>query len=135
MQALIAVGSGKLTGKGFGYGTQSHLGYLPVYWTDFIFATFSEEWGFIGAMLLLVLYFLLLVVIVRVAYKSTNAMGSLLAIGVFAVFFTQFIINVGMNLGLLPVTGLPLPLVSYGGSSMLASFIMLGIVQSVWRKQ
>ncbi len=116
-------------------GTQSHLGFLPVYWTDFIFASFSEEWGFVGVALLLFLYMLLLLTLLYMSYKIKNAFGSLVCIGVFMVFFFQFLVNVGMNLGIVPVTGVTLPLVSYGGSSMIASFIMLGLVQSFWRSR
>jgi rod shape determining protein RodA len=133
IQALIAVGSGGIAGKGFGYGTQSQLNFLPVYWTDFIFASFSEEWGFVGVVMLLTLFVGLLFTLVYTAHKAVDPFGALLVVGVFSVFFVQFIINVGMNLGVIPVTGIPLPLVSYGGSSLFTSMILLGIVQSVWR--
>ena len=132
IQSMIAVGSGQLSGRGFGHGTQSHLQFLPIYWTDFLFAAFSEEWGFIGVLGLVGLYIGLLLTILYVAHKINDSFGSLMCIGVFIVFFTQFFINVGMNLGLMPVTGIPLPLVSYGGSSLLTSLILLGIVHSVW---
>jgi rod shape determining protein RodA len=132
IQSTIAVGSGGFLGRGFGHGTQSHLQFLPVHWTDFIFAAFAEEWGFIGVIGLLFMYFGLLWLILNVALKVKSTYGSLICIGVFIVFFLQFTINVGMNMGIMPVTGIPLPLVSYGGSSLVSSMIMLGLVNSVW---
>lgn len=135
IQSIIAVGSGGLFGKGFGRGTQSHLNFLPAHWTDFIFASFAEEWGFVGVAILILLFIILLFTILYVVYKSKDTYGNLLAFGVFMVFFTQFVINIGMNMGIMPVTGIPLPLVSYGGSSMLTSLILLGIVQNVWIKR
>ncbi len=134
MQSIIAIGSGGLTGKGFGQGTQANLQFLPAYWTDFIFASFAEEWGFIGVFLFVSIYILLLTVILVVSSRTNDVFAKLLCVGVFMVFFSQFTINVGMNLGVMPVTGVTLPLVSYGGSSMLFSMIMLGIVQNVWQK-
>ena len=132
IQALIAVGSGGLLGKGFGRGTQTHLNFLPVYWTDFIVAAFAEEWGLFGLIMLFVIYFLFLAVILFCVYSTQNSFAELLGIGVFFVFFIQFIINVGMNLGLLPVTGVTLPIFSHGGSSLLGSFLLLGVVGNVW---
>lgn len=132
IQSTIAIGSGQVFGKGFRRGTQSHLKFLPVFWTDFIFAAFAEEWGFIGVVGLLILYFALLSFILYIAVSIKDELGSLITIGIFIVIFLQFIINVGMNLGIMPVTGVPLPLVSYGGSSLLSTMIMLGIVHSVW---
>ena len=132
IQSMIAVGSGGLLGRGFGQGTQSHLRFLPAYWTDFIFASFAEEWGFLGVLGLVSLFCLLLGVLLYVTYKAKDAYGSVVCVGVFAVMFFQFTVNVGMNLGLMPVTGIPLPLFSYGGSSMITSMFLLGLVQSVW---
>lgn len=132
IQSLIAVGSGGFWGKGFGMGTQSHLQFLPVYWTDFVFAAFAEEWGFVGVILLLAFFLGLFISILYISLKTNDFFGSIICIGVFSVFFFQFVINVGMNVGIMPVTGIPLPLVSYGGSSMLTSFILLGLVHSVW---
>ncbi len=134
IQSIIAVGSGGLLGKGFGRGTQANLQFLPAYWTDFIFASFAEEWGFLGVFLLVTLYLMLVSSLLYVAYKIKNFFGKLISIGVFFIFFLQFTINVGMNLGIMPVTGVTLPLVSYGGSSLLFSFILLGIIQNVWKK-
>lgn len=132
IQSLIAIGSGGIIGKGFGHGSQAHLNYLPVFWTDFIFASFSEEWGFLGVLTLLFLYILLLGSMLYIVAKSRDSFGSLLVIGIFFLFFIQFFINVGMNLGLLPVTGITLPMISYGGSSLIVSSVLLGLVQSVW---
>ncbi|MBT6401516.1 rod shape-determining protein RodA [candidate division WWE3 bacterium] len=132
IQSSIAIGSGGLFGRGFGRGTQSHLQFLPVFWTDFVFAAFAEEWGFVGVMLLLSLFTILFFIILTISVKTKDSFGSLISIGVFTVFFLQFIVNVGMNLGIMPVTGIPLPLVSYGGSSLLTSAFLLGLVQSVW---
>lgn len=131
LQSQIAIGSGQLWGRGFGRGTQSHLKFLPEYHTDFIFASLAEEWGFVGSAILLILVFILLWRILQSARYSSDDFGSLLAAGVFTFLTAQFFTNVGMNLGLLPVTGIPLPLISYGGSSLWVTMISLGLVQSV----
>jgi len=133
-QSIIAIGSGGLAGKGFEMGTQSHLGFLPVFWTDFIFASFAEEWGFIGILIFNLIYIFLLVYLLYLSKQVNTAFKSLVIVGVFFVFLVQYTINVGMNLGMLPVTGVTLPLVSYGGSSLLSSLILLGIVQAMCRK-
>ena len=135
IQSMIAVGSGQVFGKGYGHGTQSHLQFLPAYWTDFIYASFAEEWGFIGAASLIFLYVLMLSLVLYVALRAKNPFGSLICIGTFIVFFAQFTVNVGMNMGIMPVTGIPLPLVSYGGTSMVVSLVLLGLVQSVWVRE
>ena len=130
-QSVIAVGSGRLWGRGFGRGTQSHLQFLPEHYTDFIFAALSEEWGFVGALVLLLFFAVLLVRILRVARDAGDGFGSLIAVGVFSFLLPQIFINVGMNLGITPITGIPLPLVSYGGSSLWVTMMALGLVQSV----
>jgi rod shape determining protein RodA len=135
VQSLIAVGSGGIFGSGFGRGSQSHLNFLPAHWTDFAFASFAEEWGLVGSITLITFFTALCTVLLYTAVKSEDSLGSVLSIGVFTVFFVQFIINVGMNLGVMPVTGIPLPLISYGGSSLLTSMVLLGISQSVWRSR
>lgn len=132
IQSLVAIGSSGIYGKGFGRGSQSHLNFLPIYWTDFVFAAFVEEWGFIGSVILILLFIALLAVIIHVSIKSSDQLGSMLSLGVFSALFVQFSINIGMNLGLLPVTGIPLPLVSYGGTSMFTTMLLLGLVHSVW---
>lgn len=131
IQAVIAVGSGQLTGRGFGRGTQSHLQFLPDYHTDFIFATLAEEWGFLGAMILLVLFLILGFRIFKIGEAAGNRFGYLLGVGVGTMLVFQVLVNIGMNLGIMPVTGIPLPLVSYGGSSLVATLVALGLVQSV----
>jgi len=131
IQSIIAVGSGRLLGKGFGSGTQSHLQYLPAYYTDFIFASFAEEWGLIGVIIFLALFFLLLVKILLIAKDAPTLFGNLITLGVFALIFFQFLVSVGMNIGLMPVTGIPLPLFSYGGSSLITTLLALGLVQSI----
>jgi rod shape determining protein RodA len=132
VQALIAIGSGGFLGKGLGRGSQSHLEFLPAYWTDFVFASFAEEWGFLGVILFLSLFTALLGSILYVLYKTKDLAGRILLVGFFIVFFSQFIINVGMNMGIMPVTGIPLPLMTYGGSSLIVHLIMLGLIQNVW---
>ncbi len=133
LQAMITVGSGQLLGRGLGHGTQSHLRFLPERYTDFIFASLTEELGFLGAILVLVLFSILLWRILSIARQAPDKFGQLICLGVFSLLFTQIFINIGMNLGLLPITGIPLPLVSSGGSSLLSTMISLGLVQSVAR--
>lgn len=130
-QALISIGSGGWLGKGFGSGTQSQLHFLRVRHTDFIFSVIGEELGLLGAVVLFALFFILLWRIVRVAAKAQDPFGRYICVGVAAVIFLQASINISVNLGLLPVTGLPLPLVSYGGSSLWAFLLSLGLVESV----
>ncbi len=134
IQSTIAVGSGKLTGRGLGYGTQSRLQFLPEYRTDFIFATIGEEFGFLGSGLILVIYVYLISYCLRVAAKA-DYFGSLIVTGVAVMIFFQAAVNIGMNIGILPITGITLPLISYGGSSLLSILISLGIVASVARRQ
>lgn len=132
-QSTIAVGSGRVLGKGIGYGTQSRLNYLPEYQTDFIFAAFAEEWGFVGVVFLLGSFVLLIWRIILNAIVGETNFEILFGAGVAIMFTSPFIINVGMNMGLMPVTGLPLPFVSYGGSHMLVAFIGLGILMGMRR--
>ncbi|MCO6450609.1 MAG: rod shape-determining protein RodA [Caldilineales bacterium] len=130
-QALVSIGSGGILGKGFGEGTQSQLHFLRVRHTDFIFSVVAEEMGFIGALIMLALLFFILMRLWRIADRSRNAYGRLLVAGVAAVILFQTIVNVGMNMALLPVTGLPLPFVSYGGNALLSLMLLVGLVQSV----
>lgn len=130
IQSIVTVGSGGIFGKGFGHGTQTHLGFLPAFFTDFALASFVEEWGFVGFVSLLVIYATLLVSILYTAFKCRTTFESITAVGFFIIFLLQFIINIGMNLGIMPVKGIPLPIFSYGGSSMLSSLFMLGILQN-----
>jgi rod shape determining protein RodA len=130
-QSTIAVGSGQVIGKGVGYGTQSRLNFLPEYQTDFIFAAFAEEWGFVGVVFLLGSFSLLIFRIVDNAIKGETNFEVLFGTGLAIMFAGHFIINVGMNMGLMPVTGIPLPFVSYGGSHMLIAFVGLGILMGM----
>ena len=130
-QSKIAVGSGGLWGRGWRQGTQSRLGFLPVAAKDFIFAVFAEEQGFVGSALMLLAYALLFGLGLKTAAEATDRMGTLLATGVVTMLFTHVFVNIGMTIGLLPITGLPLPLVSYGGSFALTTMLALGLLQSV----
>lgn len=132
-QATIAVGSGQLWGKGVGYGTQSKLQFLPEYETDFIFAAFAEEWGFAGVVLLLIAYAVLLSRLLVAAYGGATNFETLFILGVAVYFFAHIIIHVGINVGLLPVTGTTVPFMSYGGSHLLTEFVALGMVMSMRR--
>ncbi len=132
-QSRIAVGSGGLLGKGVGFGTQSRLQYLPEYQTDFIFAAFTEEWGFIGALILLTLYGLLLARILRAALTGASNFETLFATGFAIMILSHLLINIGMNIGIMPVTGITLPFMSYGGSHLLVEFTALGLIVSMRR--
>lgn len=133
LQSMVAVGSGGFWGKGVGHGSQSQLNFLPEKHTDFIYAVIVEELGLVGGMLVLIFYALLLWRIERIAHAARDNTGYLIAIGLLAYFFVHIAINLGMNIGLLPVTGLPAPFLSYGGSSLLASFIGIGLLLSIYR--
>jgi rod shape determining protein RodA len=130
-QAQIAIGSGQLIGQGLFEGTQTKLAYVPENQTDFIFTVVGEELGFFGSAVLLGLFALLLWRAIRIAALSRDAFGTLIAAGVIAVFGFQVFINVGMAIGIMPVTGLPLPFVSYGGTSLIGSFLMVGLLLNV----
>jgi rod shape determining protein RodA len=132
-QSTIAVGSGQVIGKGVGYGTQSRLNFLPEYEADFIFAAFAEEWGFVGVMFLLSSFGLLIFRIIENAKRGETNFEILFGAGLAIMFAGHFVINVGMNMGLMPVTGIPLPFVSYGGSHLLVAFIGLGILMGMRR--
>jgi rod shape determining protein RodA len=133
-QAAISVGSGGLAGKGWRRGTQNALGYLPraVAHNDFIFSVIAEEKGFVGSVTVLTLYGLVLFSGIRIAGQARDRLGKLLAVGVVSLLFSHVFINIGMNIRMMPVTGVPLPLLSYGGSSVLGSLIALGILQNVY---
>ncbi len=132
-QSTVAVGSGELLGKGIGYGTQSKLRFLPEYQTDFIFAAFAEEWGFVGVLLLFVLYGVLFWRIIVSAMRGASNFETLFALGVLCYFGAHFILHTGINLGFLPVTGTTIPFMSYGGSHLLAEFLALGIISGMSR--
>jgi rod shape determining protein RodA len=127
----VAVGSGGLTGKGIRQGSQTQGSFLPIPQTDFIFAAFSEEHGFLGAIFLLLLYFVVLMRLIHDAQTAPDRAGTFIVMGVVAVLAFHILVNVGMVVGFMPVTGIPLPLMSYGGSSVLFMFLAMGIVMNV----
>lgn len=133
LQSIVAVGSGGIFGKGIGQGTQSQLNFLPEKHTDFIFAAASEELGLLGAALILGAYAILFYRIKRIGDQAPDNFGYLYAVGLMCMFFVQVAINIGMNIGLLPVTGIPAPFLSYGGSSLLSLFLAFGILVSIYR--
>lgn len=132
-QSTIAVGSGGLLGKGVGFGTQSRLNFLPEHKTDFIFAAFAEEWGFVGSVLLLLFFFIIFIKLASFALVADSTFEALFTYGVLIWIVTHVVINVGMNIGIMPVTGIPLPLMSYGGSHLLAECLALGMCAGMRR--
>lgn len=132
-QSTVAVGSGELTGKGIGYGTQSKLHFLPEFQTDFIFAAYAEEWGFVGVLILFGLYGVVVIRILMVAAHAENNFSTLMVTGIAIYFISQFTVHAGMDMGLVPITGTTLPFMSYGGSHLLTEYVALGIVMSVRR--
>jgi rod shape determining protein RodA len=130
-QSKIAVGSGELFGKGFQRGTQTQLEFLPEHTTDFVFSVLAEEWGFVGCTTVIGLFFCLIALMLRVAFRARDTFSCLVVIGITTQIFAHIVINIGMVIGLMPVVGIPLPLVSYGGSSILSLLFSLGIVQGV----
>jgi rod shape determining protein RodA len=132
-QSTIAVGSGELWGKGLGYGTQSRLEFLPEYETDFVFAAFAEEWGFLGVIILFSLFGVVIWRIIRTTTTGATNFEILYGAGVAIYFIVHFIVNIGMNIQLLPVTGTTLPFLSYGGTHLLTEFSALGILMGMRR--
>lgn len=132
-QSMIAVGSGQLTGKGWGEGTQTQLSFLPENHTDFAFSVLGEEWGFAGGVVLIALFFALITLMLRAAGRATDRFSALLAVGAAAMIFWHAFINIGMVIGVLPVVGVTLPLVSYGGSSMITKVIAIGFAVNAAR--
>lgn len=137
LQAQVAVGSGGLRGKGYLRGTQNMLGFLPrtVAPTDFIFCVIAEEAGFMGSISVVILYLILLVRCLRSAWRASDEFGRMLALGISTLLFCHIFINIAMTIGLLPITGLPLPLMSYGGSFMISTLVSLGIIQSIYQRR
>lgn len=131
IQSSIAVGSGQLLGRGLGRGTQSRLQFLPEFRTDFIFAFIAEELGLLGSLIVIFLYFIIFYISFKVILVTKDLFGQLIIIGVLAMLFFQIVVNIGMNIGLLPITGITLPFLSYGGSSILTVLISLGLISSV----
>lgn len=131
IQSKIAVGSGGIAGKGFVKGTQSQLRFLPEQHTDFAFSVFAEEWGFIGCLVLMILYLSLVLWGLNIARRCNDRFGGLLAVGVTAMLFWHIVINMGMVIGLFPVVGVPMPFFSYGGTSMITSMVGIGLLQNI----
>jgi len=135
IQSMIAVGSGQLWGKGYKKGTQAHLNFLPEHHTDFIFSVFSEEWGFAGCSVLLLLYALFIMSGLSVAYQSNDKFATLLAFGITSIFFWHVFVNMGMVMGMLPIVGVPLPFMSYGGSALLTAMAGVAILVNIANKK
>lgn len=131
IQSKIAIGSGMFAGKGFQKGTQNALAFLPEQHTDFIFSVLAEEWGFVGSIALLLLFLMLILWGLNVAQGCRDPFGTILSVGITAMFFWQVTINIGMVMGLMPVVGVPLPLISYGGSSIVTTMISIGLLLNV----
>lgn len=131
IQSKIAIGSGMVAGKGYLKGTQNALSFLPEQHTDFIFSVFAEEWGFMGSAVLILAFLMLLLWSLNVAYSCRDSFGSILAVGLTAMIFWQVFINIGMVMGLMPVVGVPLPFISYGGSSIVTVMISIGLLINV----
>ena len=132
IQAKVAIGSGGFFGKGYLQGTQTQLNFIPKQWTDFIFCVPGEEFGFLGAVVVLALFAVILVHGLRVGYVVKNRFGSIVAIGIVSLFAVHVFVNVGMSVGLMPVIGIPLPFLSYGGSSLCSYMIMMGLLMNVY---
>jgi rod shape determining protein RodA len=132
-QSTIAVGSGGVLGKGVGFGTQSRLNFLPEHKTDFIFAAYAEEWGFVGGILLLVFFGIIFIKLAMFALIADSPFEALFTYGVLIWFLTHMVVNIGMNVGIMPVTGIPLPFMSYGGSHLLAECLALGMCHGMRR--
>jgi len=135
LQAKVAVGSGGLIGKGFMQGNQTQLRFIPEQWTDFIFCVIGEEFGFIGSLIIIVLYILLLYRLLKLAHTVKDKFSGLIISGMIGLFFSHFAINIGMNIGIAPVIGLPLPFISYGGSSLLINMALIGLALNIYRNR
>jgi rod shape determining protein RodA len=133
IQSQIAIGSGGIFGKGFLNGTQSQLNFIPAHHTDFIFSVLTEEWGFVGAFILIVIYMVFILRGIKIAMSARDTVGALLASGITVLLAFQVIININMTIGLLPVVGIPLPFMSYGGSSLFVNMIAVGILLNIRR--
>ena len=133
IQAKVAIGSGGLFGKGFLNGNQTQLNFIPEQWTDFIYCVIGEEFGFIGTVITLLLFLMVFLKILKIATTTKNEFLSLTIIGILSLFFIHIMINIGMAVGVMPVIGITLPLVSYGGSSLIVNMALLGIVANIYR--
>jgi rod shape determining protein RodA len=135
LQAKVAIGSGGFWGRGFMQGNQTQLRFIPEQWTDFIYCVIGEEFGFIGSMIVIILFIIILIRLLNYASTSKNKFNSLVLIGILSIIFSHFAINIGMNVGITPVIGLPLPFLSYGGSSLLVNMILIGIVMNIYKNR
>ena len=135
LQAKVAIGSGGLLGKGFLEGNQTQLRFIPEQWTDFIYCVIGEEFGFLGSGFVIILFMILFVRILTITQSLSDKFGVLVLIGTVALFFSHFAINIGMNVGITPVVGLPLPFLSYGGSSLIVNMILIGIVMNIYKNR
>jgi rod shape determining protein RodA len=135
IQSQIAIGSSGFWGKGLMRGTQSFLEFLPIRHTDFIFSVLAEEFGFLGVLLLLTLFAVFLYRGVRIAAESRDLFGTLMAVGVVSMFAFHILVNIGMTVAIMPVTGLPLPLVSYGGSNMITNLAAIGVLLNIYLRR
>ncbi|MBK8945734.1 MAG: rod shape-determining protein RodA [Ignavibacteriae bacterium] len=135
MQTKVAIGSGGIMGKGFLHGNQTQLRFIPEQWTDFIFCVIGEEFGFVGSIITISLFIILFIKLVSIATHTKNIFGSTVVIGILALMFTHFAINIGMNIGVAPVIGLPLPFLSYGGSSLIVNMTLIGIALNFYKNR
>jgi rod shape determining protein RodA len=133
IQARTAVGSGGLFGKGFLHGSQTQLSFIPEQWTDFIFSVIGEEFGFIGTFVVVILFSIVFYRLLRMALMQKDFFDSLITIGILTTLFVHFFINIGMNIGLAPVIGIPLPFLSYGGTALLVNVSMIAMVMSFYK--
>jgi rod shape determining protein RodA len=131
IQSKIAIGSGMMTGKGYLKGTQNALSFLPEQHTDFIFSVFAEEWGFMGSLIVILIFLILIIWALNIAYGCRDPFGTILAVGISAMIFWQVVVNIGMVMGLMPVVGIPLPFISYGGSSIVTMMISIGFLINI----
>ncbi len=131
IQSKIAIGSGMITGKGYLKGTQNALSFLPEQHTDFIFSVFAEEWGFVGSLILVLIFLIMIIWALNIAYGCRDPFGTILAVGISAMIFWQIVVNIGMVMGLMPVVGIPLPFISYGGSSIVTMVISIGFLINI----
>jgi rod shape determining protein RodA len=135
IQSKVAIGSGNMFGQGFLKGTQSHYRFLPQQNTDFIFSILSEEWGFLGGILVYALYFVILTRILTIIKNTPHIFGAYIASGIFAMFFFHFIVNVGMVMGIMPITGIPLLFLSYGGSALWTAMMCVGLLMGIYARR
>ncbi|MEE9431425.1 MAG: rod shape-determining protein RodA [Melioribacteraceae bacterium] len=135
IQTQVAIGSGGIWGKGFLQGNQTQLRFIPKQWTDFIYCVIGEEFGFIGSTIVIILFMILLYRLLKIASQVNDRFGSLVVLGIFAFIATHFVINIGMNLGIAPVIGIPLPFLSYGGSSLFVNMFLLGVVLNYYKNR